>query len=39
MQVLSRHRGFVGIAVVFLLVILLAWVGQQVHVGLVGQGE
>lgn len=39
MQVPSRHRGFIGVAVVFLLVILLAWVGQQVHVGLVGQGS
>ncbi len=39
MQVPSRHRGFVGVAVVFLLMILLAWIGQRVHVGFVGQGS
>ncbi len=38
MRIPSLQRKFGGVAVVFLLVILLSWIGQQVHVRFVGQG-
>lgn len=38
MDVLSRHRVFFGVVGALLLIILLGWAGQQVHVRQLGQG-